>query len=91
MCNNVFLFVVSKGWRKGGLGSHCFLGAGSGWDDEKALDTEVAVAQCCEYTQHHVTLYLNMAEWMHLSLYLTTFFFLKKDQKVTKQSLVIDF
>ena len=44
MCNNVFLFVVSKGWRKGGLGSHCFLGAGSGWDDEKALDTEVAVA-----------------------------------------------
>ena len=46
--------VVSKGWRKGGLGSYCLLGAESGWDNEKGLEIEV-VAKHCEYNQHHIT------------------------------------
>ena len=32
--------VVSKGWRKGGLGSYCLLGAESGWDNEKVLEID---------------------------------------------------
>ena len=82
--------VVSKGWRKGGLGSYCLLGAESGWDNEKVLEIEVVVAQHCEYNQHRITVYLKTVKWIHLCLYITTSFF-KKDQKVTKQSLVIDF
>ena len=30
--------MVSKGWRKGDLGSYCLLGAESGWDNEKVLE-----------------------------------------------------
>ena len=49
--------MVSKGWRKGDLGSYCLLGAESGWDNEKVLEIEVVVVQHCECIKCHCTIH----------------------------------